>query len=281
MAAVVSKIPHYVLRLVGVLSVVFAGLGFWYNVPLLFRALPANPSAPHFVQAFYALSALWLACHATLLVFGIRFIRLKPTWMRYFTGLMIFEVFCFFAAESFWTSPGLGASLSDASGIASAGIVFQLVTLFPLWGPWLAHSAQKEMAAGPVDDAEVFFASEQVNRQSDVAWGAGEFAVIFTLTWVLISAGWRRLIGDMQLPSVVGFGVPIVLGVISARASVQARRTRRRKQIEKMHTDRLERGVCPRCEYSLRGLTANRCPECGQQLPEPTTPPPPHAAAVE
>lgn len=35
----------------------------------------------------------------------------------------------------------------------------------------------------------------------------------------------------------------------------------------KVGSERLSRGVCPKCQYALAGLTADRCPECGSALP--------------
>ncbi len=43
--------------------------------------------------------------------------------------------------------------------------------------------------------------------------------------------------------------------------------------------ERISRGLCPKCAYSLEGLVSNRCPECGTSLPSlnktQATPPPP------
>jgi hypothetical protein len=35
----------------------------------------------------------------------------------------------------------------------------------------------------------------------------------------------------------------------------------------KVGSERLSRGVCPRCQYALAGLTGDRCPECGAVIP--------------
>lgn len=37
---------------------------------------------------------------------------------------------------------------------------------------------------------------------------------------------------------------------------------------ERARGRRLARGLCPRCAYSVRGLTADRCPECGEAVPD-------------
>ena len=213
------------------------------------------------------MSAICLACYLTLLVIGIQFVRLKSSLVPLFTGVMIFEVVYFFSIALFWMIPGIGMSVAAASGVANGGMMFQFLPLFPLWGALLARWAKKGMEARPSDGEVPFFASEQVNRPSDWAWAVINFVVIFALASVLINMGWQRVKGVSFPPAFIGFGIPVLLGALNAFASVKGRRRRRRKQIEQRHAARLQAGLCPRCEYSLKGLTENRCPECGQQVP--------------
>lgn len=262
-----SKLPYHALRFVGGALVVFAGLGFWYNGSSLFASFPPDPSTPYFSHAFYTMSAICLACYLTLLVIGVQFIRLNSSLLRLFIGVMVFEVVYFFILASFWMTPGIGMSVAAATGVANGGLMFQFITLFPLWGSLLARWAKIVIETSPSDNEVFFFASEQVCRPSDWVWAAVNFVVMFALTSVLVALAWDELEGTSFPPAFVGFGAPVMLSVTNAFASVKRRRKRRRKQIEARHASRLSAGLCPRCEYNLKGLTEPRCPECGMGFP--------------
>ncbi|MCP4590551.1 MAG: hypothetical protein GY842_07395 [bacterium] len=262
-----SKLPHHALRSVGGALVVFAGLGFWHNGSSLFASFPSDPSTPYFSHAFYTMSAVCLACYLVLLVIGIQFIRLNSSLLRLFIGVMVFEVVYFFSVAFLWLAPGIGTSVCAATGVANGGQMFQFVTLFPLWGSLLARWAKNGIEASQSGSEVPFFASEQVSRPSDWAWAAVNFVVMLAVTSVLVRWAWRQLIGIPSPPALVGSGVPVLLSVANALVSVKGRRRRRREQIEKKHASRLEAGLCPRCEYNLKGLTVPRCPECGVGVP--------------
>ncbi|MCH7813117.1 MAG: hypothetical protein IID40_03760 [Planctomycetes bacterium] len=191
---------------------------------------------------------------------------------RLFTGVMIFEVVYFFGIAFFgiallWMTPGIGRSVAAASGISSGGLMFQFLPLFPLWGPLLARWAKGSIEGNPPDREGLYFASEQINRPNDWGWAAVNFVVVFALTSVLINMVWYKVTGNSFPPAFVGLGVPILLSIANALASVKGRRGRRRKRIGQQHAARLRAGLCPRCEYNLKGLTEARCPECGVGSP--------------
>jgi len=212
------------------------------------------------------MSAVCIACYVTLLFIAIHFIRLRTTLVRLFIGLMIFEVAYFFTIPFLCTSPGFGISVAAASGAANGGLMFQFIPLFPIWGPLLARWAKNRMEISPSGNDELFFASEQVNRPSDWILAFLNFVVMFALVSVLARMAWQQIKGTSFPPPSVSFGIPVLISLVNAHASVKGRRTRRRRKIEQRHVARLQKGLCPRCEYDLTGLPANRCPECGFQI---------------
>lgn len=263
----VERLPYYALRFVGCALVLLAGLGLWYNGGGLFAAVPPDPSLPYLLHAFCIMSAICVACYVTLLVIGIQFIRLNSSLLRLFIGIMIFEVVYFFSLPFVWMTPVIGASVGAASGVANGGLMFQFVPLFPLWGSLLARWAKQEIEASQSDGDVLFFAEEQICRPSDWPLAAIHFVVTLAFASLLIGMIWQQFAGTTSTPALLGSGIPILLSVLSARASLKGRRKRRREDIEQRHAHRLRAGLCPRCEYNLTGLTEARCPECGIDLP--------------
>lgn len=262
-----DRLPYYALRFVGCALVLFAGLGLWYNGSGLFAPMPPDPSLPYFLHAYYTMSAICVACYVTLLVIGIQFIRLNSSLLRLFIGIMIFEVVYFFSTAFVSMTPEVGMSVGAATGVANGGLMFQFLPLFPLWGSLLARWAMQEIEASRLDGDVLFFAEEQVCRPNDWPLAAIHFVVTLAFASLLIGMVWQQVEGTTSAPALLGFGIPILLSILSARASLMGRRKRRREEIEQRHANRLRAGLCPRCEYDLTGLTEARCPECGIDLP--------------
>jgi len=260
-----SNLPHHALRFVGVASLVFAGLGLWYNTGTLFTRFPPDPSEPYFLHAFYSMSAVCVVCYLTLLFVAVQFIRLDTSWLRLFTGVMVFEAVYFFSVALLWADSTVGRSVAAATGIANGGLMFQFVTLFLIWGPLLAGWAKRRIEAGPEGSNEVLFPEERIARPSDWAWAAVHFLVMFVLASVLLGLIWRRLNPGTVSPGYVT-SIALLLSAANALASVPLRRKRRRRGIKRRREGRLARGLCPRCEYNLTGLTGPRCPECGERI---------------
>ncbi|MHC4443355.1 MAG: hypothetical protein ACYTF1_17225 [Planctomycetota bacterium] len=260
-----SRFPHHTLRFIGVALIIFVGLGLWYNGTVMLTKFPADPSTPYFSHAFYIMLAICIACYLTLLFIGLQFIRLKSSLLRLFIGVMIFEVVYFFAVGFLWLSPGLGSSVATASGVANGGLMFQFLTLFPLWGPFLASWATRRIEAGPEESGEIIFPAEQIARTSDWAWAVVNFLVMLFLTFMLLG-----LIGSHLSPQTLLLGylpvIAVLLSATNALWSVRLKRKRRRQAIQRRHDERLRAGLCPRCEYNLTGLPEARCPECGVEF---------------
>lgn len=53
---------------------------------------------------------------------------------------------------------------------------------------------------------------------------------------------------------VVQIGIPLGLGLLSARQAAKQSIKKRRRELQ---------GLCKRCNYDLRGLPERRCSECG------------------
>ena len=134
---------------VGVISILLAVVGFWYNLTTLFTdfsELVQKQDIPHFYPAFYLMSAICIGCYIILLICGVQFVRLRTRLLKLFSGVIIFEVVYFFFIGIMWMVPKIGMSVGAATGIANGGLMFQAFILFPLWAPFLAGWAARKIA---------------------------------------------------------------------------------------------------------------------------------------
>jgi len=134
------------MKIIGVFSIVLAGLGLSYNATTLFgdfSEVVEEREIPHFYPAFYAMSAICIICYALLVLCGIQFLRLRTGLLALFIALLVFEVVYFFSIVMLWGIPKLGMSVAAATGVANGGLVFQGLILFPLWAPFVARWAAK------------------------------------------------------------------------------------------------------------------------------------------
>lgn len=75
-------------------------------------------------------------------------------------------------------------------------------------------------------------------------------------------AGWR-----ISWPG-VAFNVFLLVLVVTVPLSiVRFVYVARATAGERVWIERLQRGVCPKCEYSIAGLPSESCPECGEFIP--------------
>ncbi len=134
---------------VGIVSIVVAAVGFWYNMTTLlvdFSGFERDHSIPYFYHAFYAMSAICIVCYAVLLICGVQFVRLRTGLLKIFVGVVIFEVVYFLSLGPVSLVPRIGMSVGAAVGVANGGLMFQAVILFPLWAPLLARRAARELS---------------------------------------------------------------------------------------------------------------------------------------
>ena len=147
-----NNIPKVVIRFIGILSIIMACLGLWYNTLSFFSVLGSfeyDPEMPYLKPVFFVMSFVCVACYVWLLVIGIDFVRLKLRFRHIFAGLLIFEVAYFISISILWISPvrNFSMSVAAATGIANGGLMFQFITLFPLWAPILVVWAHKRIRA--------------------------------------------------------------------------------------------------------------------------------------
>jgi glucan phosphoethanolaminetransferase (alkaline phosphatase superfamily) len=137
-----AKIAAIVL---GVVSVICAGLGLFYNTSSVFTSfsgafqkLVDDEKLSHFYPAFYTMSAVCVACYLLLFFCGVEFLRSRFRFVWLFVSVLAFEVIYFFSIGVCWLIPGLGHSIGAATGVANGGLMVQFLILFPLWGAVLA-----------------------------------------------------------------------------------------------------------------------------------------------
>lgn len=138
------------IRVIGILSIILACLGLWYNTSSFFfvlRSFEYDSETPYFKPAFFIMSLVCVACYVALLIMGIEFVRLKGRYRHTFVGLLIFEVAYFISISLLWMVPvrNFAMSVGAATGVANGGLMFQFITFFPLWAPFLVVWAHKRI----------------------------------------------------------------------------------------------------------------------------------------
>ena len=126
---------------VGIVSIAMAGMGLWYNLTTLFTDFSSSiqeQGIVYFYPAFYTMSAICIACYTALLICGVQFVRLRTSILKFFIGVIIFEIAYFFSIGATWLIPKVGMSIGAATGVANGGLMFQAFILFPLWAPLVA-----------------------------------------------------------------------------------------------------------------------------------------------
>ena len=145
------KIAKVILRVIGLISIILAGLGLWYNSKTLFADYSdvfTDRSIPYFYPAFYTMSAICIICYVVLIIIGIQFLRLRTGLRRIFAGVLIFEFIYFFSLGFLWLPPDIGRSIGAATGVANGGLMLQAFILFPLWAPFAVGWAGRNIEKG-------------------------------------------------------------------------------------------------------------------------------------
>jgi hypothetical protein len=127
---------------IGIVTIVCAVFGLLYNVQSLTVSLwggLADFVREHrmtwFYPAFYAMSAVCVACYVVLLWAGYRLARQRLSASGLLISAWLFEIGYFLAVGVSWHIPGVGESIAGASGVANGGMMAQFFILLPLWGP--------------------------------------------------------------------------------------------------------------------------------------------------
>jgi formate-dependent nitrite reductase membrane component NrfD len=258
-----SQRPSYTLRAVGLASVAFAGLGLWYNGSTLRAQFAPDAGAPYFFHAFYTMSAVCIFCYLTLATTGIQLLRLRTAWVRVLATIVVLELVFMLGVPFLFMQSAIRQSVASASGVAMGGLMFQVFTLFPIWAPLLARWAARRInSSGAIDNP--FAEQDRIARPSDWLWAAISGLIVFALASILLSMLWANAF-LRTTPNYLPI-IALAIGIVNALASVRQQRKRRRKKLDRQRQDRLGRGVCPRCAYSLTGNSSGICPECGTRV---------------
>ncbi len=139
-----------ILITVGIVSIIMSAVGIFYNMMTLsmdFSDAIEEMEILHFNPAFYTMSAICIGCYIVLLICGIQFIRLRTGRLKLFIDLCIYELLFFLAIGPIGLIPEIGLNITAAAGVATGGLAFQLLLLFPFWTPLLAAWAGRRLNA--------------------------------------------------------------------------------------------------------------------------------------
>lgn len=143
------KLPTYTIRAVGIVSIILACLGLWYNLSGFSSILNSeqDPQTPYFQPAFLVMTAICSVCYVSLIILGLLFLRLKTQYRQFLLGLMIFELIYFFFLALSWAIPNrsIALSIAAATGVANGGLMFQFILLFPIWAPIAVYWAHRKL----------------------------------------------------------------------------------------------------------------------------------------
>lgn len=144
-----NKTTKMVAVVLGVVSVLCAAVGLFYNASSLFisfsggfQTLVVREKLSYFYPAFYTMSAVCVACYLILFFCGVEFLRSRFRFVWMFVSVLAIEVIYFFSIGVCWLIPSLGDGIGAATGVANGGLMFQFLILFPLWGAVLAFWAR-------------------------------------------------------------------------------------------------------------------------------------------
>ncbi len=132
-----------VLIVIGIASILLGLAGIWYSLSTLF--IDFSEDIPYFYPVFYIMSGICIACYLGLLFCGIQFVKRQTAVTKLFSILICFEIAYFFFISVLWAVPVLGEAVAAATGVATGGMMFQIVTLFFLWAPLLSNYAVRKL----------------------------------------------------------------------------------------------------------------------------------------
>jgi hypothetical protein len=147
-----SQLSRIALRLVGTVVIVCAAMGLLYTGSGLqvvasgaLEEVPDVDSYPYLYHFYFLFLAICIGCYITLIICGLRFVRLlwSPQWP--FVGVMAIEWGIHFFTGMLWSHAQYGPSAAAATGIAQGGMTFQFAIFLPLWAPLVAWIAGRSL----------------------------------------------------------------------------------------------------------------------------------------
>ncbi len=99
-----------------------------------------------FYRAFYVMSGICITFYMALLVVGVQLIRQRRRWAVGLLVIVVLEVLYYVGIGLLWRSPQYAMAVAAATGVSSGALSYQAITLFPIWGPWLALWAHRKMS---------------------------------------------------------------------------------------------------------------------------------------
>ncbi len=147
-----NKAPERALIGVGIMSVIFAIFGLYYNYNTLFadyslitKELSREYDLPNFYISFYIMSVVCITFYIVLFISGIQLIRKKTAWVLILIIVIVLEVIYFILVRFLSCNPTYGVSIAAATGVSSGGLMFQAFGLFPIWAPLIIFWARRKM----------------------------------------------------------------------------------------------------------------------------------------
>jgi hypothetical protein len=98
-----------------------------------------------FYPIFYIMSAICVTFYLALMISGIQLIRKQTGWSFVLLGVVMVEFMYFMSLGALWANSPYNYTIGAASGISSGGLMYQVYTLFPLWGPLVALWARERI----------------------------------------------------------------------------------------------------------------------------------------
>ena len=91
------------------------------------------------------MSVICVVFYMLLFAAGVQLIRKKSNWAFVLLAIVVLEIAYFLVVGWLWAHSPHRASVAAASGVSSAGLMYQAYVVFPIWGPLLALWARQRI----------------------------------------------------------------------------------------------------------------------------------------
>ena len=138
--------PKLILNAIGAASIIAGCLGLRYSFSILsmdLSFLTEGKDVPKLYPVIYSLSAICVACYLGLILTGIQLIRKKTKFIHLMAGIFIIEIILLSFSMDIILLPEFGIDYAIIPPIATAGMMYQFIILFPLWSIVLGYWAKK------------------------------------------------------------------------------------------------------------------------------------------
>ncbi|MGB0716935.1 MAG: hypothetical protein ACPGXK_13720 [Phycisphaerae bacterium] len=216
---------------------------------------------PHVL--FWPLWVMSITCEVLLFKIGIEFSLVNTRLIKVYYGVVFFELmFLASRIHMYSIESETGTLANDA--LPSIGLLWRLRYLVLIWGPMIAFWAHCLLKSDQ-EGAQ----RERIRTKQKLGLFWSRYGTILgsllAVSFIFMAFAAVLAIRSSPFPA-DRLGLTIILVLGSAYGIVKVVRDMRESKARERRLDRLSTGLCPICEYPLKGLRVAVCPECGSSF---------------